>query len=112
MMTYPADDELTAKSEALEGHIRITPATDESKTKSEQLRTSRSINAPERNLWSSLFATDRSDFRRYSVFDGSYENTCRHAYTYPDIGFFGKIVAKMVRAKVLEIVKFVQILQA
>ena len=70
------------------------------------------VKAPERNLWSSLFATDRSDFRRYSDFDGSYENTCRHAYTYPDIGFLGKIVAKMVRAKVLEIVKFVQILQA
>ena len=70
------------------------------------------VKASERNLWSSLFATDCSDSKRYSDFDGSYENTCRHAYTYPDIGFLGKIVAKMVRAKVLEIVKFVQILQA
>ena len=42
---------------------------------------------------------------RYSDFCRSAENTCRHAYTYPDIGFLGKIVAKMVASEVPEIAK-------
>ena len=70
------------------------------------------VKAPERNLWSSLFATDRSDFRRYSDFDRSGENARRPAYTHADVGFLTRIVGKKVGTKVPEIAKFVQILQA
>ena len=43
---------------------------------------STTIQTPERILWSSLFATDCSDFKHHSDFCGSVENACRHAHTY------------------------------
>ena len=70
------------------------------------------VKAPERNLWSSLFATDRSDFRRYSDFDGSGENARRPAYTHADVGFLTRIVGKKVGTKVPEIAKNRQKTQA
>ena len=70
------------------------------------------VKAPERNLWSSLFATDRSNFKRYSGFSRSCENARRPTCTYAEVGFLGKIVAKMVAPEVPKNAKFVQILPA
>ncbi len=46
-MTYPADCQASAPAEALEGHLRSTPTTGESKTKPKWLRTSRLRNCPD-----------------------------------------------------------------
>jgi nucleotidyltransferase/DNA polymerase involved in DNA repair len=45
------------------------------------------VQAPERNLWSSLFATDCSDFRLSGDFADFDENALIPSHTYPDIGF-------------------------
>ena len=45
------------------------------------------VKAPERNLWSSLFATDCSDFKLSGDFADFDENLLIPSHTYPDIGF-------------------------
>ena len=70
------------------------------------------VQAPERNLWSSLFATDCSDFKQYGDFDGSGENARRPVHTNADIVFLTGIVGKKVGTKVPEIVKNRQKTQA
>ena len=68
--------------------------------------------APERNLWSSLFATDPADFRHFGDFGDFDENPLRLAQTYPDIGFLVRKVHKLVQSGEPEIAKNSQKSQA
>ena len=59
--------------------------------------------APERNLWSSLFATNTSIFKLFNDFGDICENARILVYTHPSRGFWSIIVAEMVAAKVPKI---------
>ena len=56
--------------------------------------------APERNLWSSLFATNTSIFKQFGDFGDFCENPRIPAYTHVSRGFLDEIVAEMVAGKV------------
>ena len=56
--------------------------------------------ASEVKLWSSFIATDRSDSRLSGDFADFDENALIPSHTYPDIGFRGGKVRKMVRSEV------------
>ena len=63
------------------------------------------VKAPERNLWSSFIATDCSDFKLSGGFADFDENAHIPSHTYPDIGFQGGKVRKLVRSEVPDFAK-------